>query len=223
MAKAPLPGKVKTRLVPHLSLVEAAEFADCLLKDRLAEMEKLDSCDRALAYSPADARPLFETRCCGPFLLFPQTDGDLGQRIRSIFHQKFAEGYGAIVIIGTDIPDLTKAVVLEGFSQLESKDTDLILGPAEDGGYYLIGMKRLHHELFENIPWSTDSVLRMTTDIARKKGLQLSLLDTLQDIDTIQDIRSYYRWHDRRDDGKTPPDSLTLAYLTRMSDWKISP
>jgi len=217
MAKAPLPGKVKTRLVPHLSPMEAAEFADCLLKDRLAEMTAADNCDCALAYSPADARAVFEARCSSRFLLFPQADGDLGYRMHAIFRQKFADGFGAVIIIGTDIPDLTESVVAEGFSQLVSEDTDLVLGPARDGGYYLIGMKRPHHSLFKNMAWGTTKVLQTTTDIARKEGIRTSFLDTLQDIDTIQDVRSYYRRETDRRRAETSPASSALSYLTRLS------
>lgn len=115
-----------------------------------------------------------------------QPAGDLGHRMQSAFTHAFAEGATAVVIIGTDCPGLTTKHLQEAYAALRTHD--LVLGPATDGGYYLLGMKKAWPELFENKQWSTESVRADTLADAQRLGLQVHLLQELRDVDTADDL-----------------------------------
>ncbi|MEE8397525.1 MAG: TIGR04282 family arsenosugar biosynthesis glycosyltransferase, partial [Desulfobacterales bacterium] len=188
MAKAPVSGQVKTRLCPPLSPGQAAAIYDCFLKDRLREMSDLAGCDRAIAYMPQTAMSRFETYANGSFDIFPQRGNDLGNRMHNIFVDRFREGFVGVVIIGSDSPDLPKSIITESFQRLSCGKTEVVIGPATDGGYYLVGMKRIYPELFADVPWSTDKVLTTTLEIARSLGLRTDLLPEWSDIDTYHNL-----------------------------------
>lgn len=123
----------------------------------------------------------------------PQSVGDLGTRLRSGFEWGFNEG-SLVCAVGTDIPELDRGRVEEAFSSLSDPGgTDLVLGPALDGGYYLLGLRRPAPELFENIPWSTDGVLDATIAQARQLGLTVSSLPPLADVDRAEDLPAEFR------------------------------
>lgn len=213
MAKAPVPGKVKTRLTPAVSSDDAAELSACFLEDRLAEMGMLVGCDRAIAFTPSNAKHCFEKFAGDRFSLFPQKGLDLGARMSNIFKEKRRQGYGGIVLIGSDSPDLPRSIVSEAFDRLVSESVDVILGPAVDGGYYLVGMKQHHPELFEEIPWGTGDVLKTTLEAARKSGIRVACLQTWNDIDTLEDIRRFFHRYEDLPAPKQCPGAITLAYL----------
>ena len=106
--------------------------------------------------------------------------------MRTAFEEGFARGMTKIAIIGTDCPDLDRGIILEAFEKL--LDHDLVFGPAKDGGYYLIGLRRVFPELFRSIPWGTDQVLETTRAISRKLGLSIAYLPELADIDRPSDL-----------------------------------
>ncbi len=120
VAKAPVPGEVKTRLVPHFSPVEAADLFRCFLQDRIKEMGKLKGIDLAIAFTPAAARETFARITRNGFKLFAQKGEDLGQRLNSVFIEKLARGYDAVSIIDSDTPDLPGAIVEQSFRILMS-------------------------------------------------------------------------------------------------------
>ena len=213
MAKAPVPGQVKTRLCPPLSPRQAAAVYDCFLRDRLMEMGDLSDCDRAIAYMPATAAGRFKVYAYGAFAIFSQRGDDLGDRMHNIFIDRFREGYGAVVIIGSDSPDLPKSIVTQSFARLSSESTDVVIGPATDGGYYLVGMKRPYPELFANVPWSTDKVLSATLTIAQSLGIRTALLPAWSDIDTYHDLLVFYQRHERSATVKNQPGAITITYL----------
>ncbi len=124
------------------------------------------------------------------FLLVPQSEGSLGDRLTAAFKQGFASSIGKIVIIGSDCPSLEKEKVLKAIALLDTHD--VVLGPATDGGYYLIGLNQHRPFLFENIPWSTKHVFEKTKAIATHHRLSIALLDTLSDIDMPEDLPLWY-------------------------------
>ncbi|GAB2782314.1 TIGR04282 family arsenosugar biosynthesis glycosyltransferase [Hymenobacter latericoloratus] len=119
----------------------------------------------------------------------PQPPGDLGQKMQAAFAQSFARGAAAVVIIGTDCPGLTTAHLTAAFRALETHD--VVLGPATDGGYYLLGMKQLWPDLFQNKAWSTETVRAATEADVQRLKLSLCLLPELRDVDTAADLRAW--------------------------------
>lgn len=188
MAKAPQAGTVKTRLCPPLSPTEAAELSRCFLLDALDRLRALKGVDLVLAYTPSDGRAFF-AEAAPDFALQPQPEGDLGHRMAGCFEQLLAQGYTEIVLTGSDLPTLPTAYLQQAVHLLSDPHLDVVLGPSEDGGYYLIGMCRLHKELFHAMPWSTDQVFAKTLQRARNKGLQVACVPSWFDIDTVADLK----------------------------------
>lgn len=190
MAKAPIAGRVKTRLVPFLSPEEAAELSRALVLDLLEALSAFKEADLAIAFSPQDAGPWFKETAPPGFSLFPQCGENLGERMGCIFDDFFTRGYRNIVIVGSDLPVFPLRLLEEAFGALEKSDLDLVLGPSRDGGYYLIGMKRAAPGLFRDIPWGGSQVLSATTRRASGLGLKYHLLRSWFDIDTPEDLRT---------------------------------
>jgi rSAM/selenodomain-associated transferase 1 len=196
VAKAPLPGYVKTRLFPFFSPVEAAELYKCFIEDTVVEMRELQGeCDTAIAYTPETAGNAFDFVLLDGFRLFTQNGNDLGERLSNVFTEKLSEGYEAVSIIDSDSPDLPKSLVLESFRLLSSKNSDVVFGPCNDGGYYLVAMKKACPELFTGIPWSTGSVLSMSIKKAERLGMRTALLPCWNDIDTFEDLTEFFKKH----------------------------
>ncbi len=120
-----------------------------------------------------------------------QSSGDLGERLNDAFKSAFNAGMEKVLIIGTDCPDITPAILEQGFEGLDHHD--LVLGPAMDGGYYLIGQQRLIPELLEGISWGTETVLGETKDIAAKLHLKTAFLPELADVDRPEDLKVWYK------------------------------
>ena len=187
-AKRPVPGRVKTRLSPPLSPGEAAELYRCMLLDLLAKGGALAGVDPWLFHEPdAEAAPFFAEVAPG-MPCAPQDGTDLGERMANAF-RRLATGYGGIAIIGTDLPDLPMAYVEEAFRRLDAGEADAVLGPADDGGYYLVAMGELHAELFRDVPWSSEEVLATTLARAEEAGIAVSLLPVWHDVDTVDDLQ----------------------------------
>ena len=118
-----------------------------------------------------------------------QYGNDLGARMLNSFSDQFKMGYSRLIIIGTDCPDLNSELLLNAFNALESHD--IVIGPAADGGYYLLGMSKLYPELFEGVEWSTSEVYGQTVDIISKLGLSFSLMPVLRDLDNEDDLKYF--------------------------------
>ena len=193
-AKAPIPGQVKTRLCPPLTPDEAATLHGSFVLDTLERTKAAVSkfklpLDRYLACAPSSAHVFFkimEER--QSVRVIDQVGDDLGARMNQVFETLFAQKYTQVVIVGTDVPSLPLEQYKQAFTLLGSHD--LVLGPALDGGYYLIGLNRPSPELFTGIPWSTEQVLNLTQEKARALGLRTSLLAPWRDIDTISDLNA---------------------------------
>lgn len=193
-AKAPIPGQVKTRLCPPLTPDEAATLHGSFVLDTLERTKTAVAkfklpIDRYLACAPSATHVFFkimEER--QGVKLIDQVGDDLGARMSQAFETMFARGYQRLLIIGTDIPTLP----LDHFKQTAAllENHDLVLGPALDGGYYLIGLKRPTPELFVDIPWSTDQVLTLTQEKAVTLGLTTALLEPWNDVDTVADLQA---------------------------------
>jgi hypothetical protein len=226
VAKEPLPAQVKTRLCPHLSASRAAELYTLFIQDMVDEMSRLresasdpSSCvSVAIAYTPEESEAAFEAILPVPVPLFPQQGADLGQRLLHVFEKLCGKGYDQVHIINSDSPDMPRSLISESTKLLESPQTDLVLGPCADGGYYLIGLKEPVPELFREIPWSTDRVLEMTLERARTTGLSCALLEPWYDIDTFGDLTLFLeRNRERKGDGYAP-GWRTLKYLSDKTD-----
>ena len=186
--KAPRPGAVKTRLIPALGPATAAGLYRALAEDVLRNTTpRPGDYERLLFFTPTQARAEMEAWFPGAALL-AQQDGDLGARMSAAFDEAFRGGAERVALVGSDVPDLTRDDVLAALASLE--DHDLVLGPARDGGYYLIALERPRAELFRGIAWGTSSVFGATMERASALGLTVRLLDERRDIDTLEDIRA---------------------------------
>lgn len=187
-AKQPLAGKVKTRLTTVLSPEEAAELYRCMLIDTLSKVKRLQTVDIYLFFEgDGDAASYFATIAAGIETL-PQRGNDLGERMMDAFQRTFERGYESVAIIGTDSPDLPVSFIEEAFLSLEDTYLDAVFGPSEDGGYYLLALKRLHAELFKGIGWSSQAVLRESVAMAEKIGMRTTMLSFWHDVDTVADL-----------------------------------
>jgi rSAM/selenodomain-associated transferase 1 len=216
MAKAPVPGKVKTRLTPPFTPQEAVELYKCFLQDRVREMGRLSGIDLAVAYTPADARDTFVQLSGNGFQLFAQKGEDLGRRLNNVFIEKLGQDYAAVSIIDSDTPDLPCAIIEQSFQLLWAGETDTVFGPCDDGGYYLVGMRRPHPELFVDIPWSTAAVLDTTLLRAAELGIRTQLLPVWNDLDTFEDLIDYYARHKRQLPNQHRPGEITFDCVSRM-------
>jgi rSAM/selenodomain-associated transferase 1 len=194
----------------------AANLYRCFLHDRISEISDLNGVDRAIAYTPKNARETFTVMALDGFELFPQRGTGLGERLNNIFLEKLDGGYNAVTIVDSDSPDLPKSLIKESFQLLLSKQAEVVFGPCHDGGYYLVGMRKPHPELFRNIPWSTENVLSVTLKKARKMGLNVKLLSTWNDLDTFKDLLEFYNKYKDRPLSKDWAASKTFSFLSRL-------
>lgn len=192
MAKAPIPGYAKTRLIPLLGPGGAAAFQQRMIVDTFHRTCLGDVWHTELHCAPDAEHPVFRELASHGAKLLPQTLGDLGVRMASAFASVLANSAHA-VMIGTDCPLLDRQMVAAAFLALKSGQ-DVVLGPADDGGYYLIGMSVVIPVLFSNMPWSTPEVLDRSLQAINRQGLRVKLLETLGDIDTPQDYARYQQF-----------------------------
>jgi rSAM/selenodomain-associated transferase 1 len=215
-AKAPIPGEVKTRLCPPLTPDEAATLhgsfvLDMLERTTLAVAKLQLLFHRYLACAPSSALVYFkimEER--QSVRLLDQVGEDLGQRMHRTFIDLFAKGYKQVIIVGTDVPTLPLSVYQDALAILGR--SDLVLGPALDGGYYLIGLKRPAEQLFTGMPWSTDQVLAVTQQKAKTLGLSIELTTAWRDVDTIADLQSLIA--ECQEDNKKSKQGRTFSERT---------
>ena len=186
MAKASVAGTVKTRLVPPLTHAEAAKLNTSCLADIAANI--LAAAARApihgfAAYHPSGSEGFFDDLLPEGFKLLPPREPTLG---RSLFHAArdlFASGYASVCLVNGDSPTLPTELLCEAVRRLQEPGDRVVLGPAADGGYYLIGLKHFHERLFEAIDWSTERVYRQTLMRAGEIGLPVAALAEWYDVD----------------------------------------
>lgn len=185
----PEPGLVKTRLIPALGQEGAAELQRHMTRQTLKMAEDLSKkypVEVEVHFTGGDSGKMQQMfGVAFPYL--PQSAGDLGKRMLFSFRQAFRLGWPKVIIIGSDCPGVSSDLMVQAFTGLEGHD--LVLGPARDGGYYLIGLRRATPALFKAIPWGTDEVLARTKTIAEELKLTALLLETLADIDRPEDLQ----------------------------------
>jgi len=194
MAKAPRLGQVKTRLIPPLTPEGAMSLNMCFLRDvteNICLAARTAPIQGFIAYAPAGTEKLFNgvlaagTRFVladGSLEMLPQVHG-LGRSLLHAARALFAQGYQSVCLLNSDSPTLPTAMLRETVEALSTPGERIVLGPAEDGGYYLLGMKAAHVHLFEGIRWSTEHVAAETLERARKLGLEAVTLPPWYDVD----------------------------------------
>jgi rSAM/selenodomain-associated transferase 1 len=196
IAKAPREGEVKTRLSGALSPPEARRLYVAFLSDTFALMEDVreerENLGLALCYTPEGEEAAFEDVEREGSLMIPQRGENLGERLTNCFADLFDLGFESVVVIGADSPTLPGEYVFDAFECFETDD-DVVVGPADDGGYYLVGMRKLHRRIFEDIPWGAAGVLDATIERAREAELNLVLLPEWRDVDTPEDFERLKR------------------------------
>ena len=188
MARAPVPGRVKTRLCPPLTPEEAADFYDCLLRDVVGDLSRSERWDTWVAYAER-SRDYFLKLGERRVALLPQRGASLGDRMHAVFVDLRRAGYRQVVLVGSDVPTLAGASVRAACEALERDRCDVAIGPAHDGGYYLMGLSRPVEGLFRGVFWSTGSVLDQTLARARELGLRTHLVAAEYDIDVAEDMQ----------------------------------
>ena len=181
----PEPGRVKTRLIPVLGPEGAAQLHHRLTAETLSWASGLAG-ERPMSLDvcfDGGTVELMSARFGSGLNYVPQVDGDLGAKLIAATESMD----GPTVLIGTDCPDLGPDIVLNAFEALQS--ADLVLGPASDGGYYLIGLNRPTPQVFTDIPWGTDQVCHLTNQVATAAGFSVALLPMLDDLDRPEDLR----------------------------------
>jgi hypothetical protein len=186
MAKAPRPGKVKTRLAPPLSLDQSAAINICFLQDTTANISAVAASGNAagiISYTPIGDEALFDNLFPRGFALIPQRGDGFGERLLATAEDLLACGYGSVCLIDSDSPTVPAAAFEQAVSELAKPGDRVVLGPSHDGGYYLIGLKRAHAEVFANISWSTSTVFAETVAAAKAANLEVVTLPLWYDVD----------------------------------------
>jgi hypothetical protein len=181
VAKRPTAGQTKTRLSPPLTPEQAAGLYECFLLDTLDLMRQVPGVQPVVAYLPAEAQAFF-SRQAPDFEHFVQSGSDLGARLDNALNEYLRRGYRHVAIMNSDGPTLPLACLVAAFEALAG-DADVVLGPAEDGGYYLIGLKRPAPRLLREVRMSTPHAAAETLALAAEDGLEVALLPTWYDVD----------------------------------------
>ncbi len=184
----PEPGKTKTRLIPALGTVGAANLQRQMTEHTLSQVKQLQASTAIsleVRFAGGDSQ-LMQDWLGSDLIYQSQGEGDLGKRMMRSLLYAFQKNAEQVVIIGTDCPGVNAEILATAFKQLHA--FDLVLGPAVDGGYYLIGMRQLFAELFTNIDWGTSQVFAQTLEIAQKLNLSVFYLPTLADVDRPEDL-----------------------------------
>jgi hypothetical protein len=195
MTKAPQAGRVKTRLVPPLTPEEAAELSKCFLRDTatailracsyrpVADGGKTARAVGLAVYTPVGAESAYTDILPSDFSLLPQRGDKFGERLYFAVEDLFKCGFEAVCLIDSDSPTVPAENFAEAVELLSIGQDRVVLGPSDDGGYYLIGVKKPHRHLFEQIDWSTERVFNQTIQRAKEVGLEIQLLPTGYDVD----------------------------------------
>ncbi len=188
MAKAPVAGAVKTRLVPPLTAEQAAQFYRALLVDQFEHLSNIAGAVRYVFFAPADAETALREIAGTDYAYLPQSDGDLGARMAQVFVDLWQRGHRNIALIGSDLPALPLEYLDQAFARMASAQSRVVLGPSQDGGYYLVGMNQPTPEIFSGMSWSHERVLTDTTARLNDLGVSFSLLPTWFDVDRAEDF-----------------------------------
>ena len=186
MTKAPQAGRVKTRLTPPLSPEEAAALNTCFLRDTAAAIAQTADGKRAqgiAVYTPVGAEAAYAGILPDNFQLVPQRGEAFGERLAAATGDLIRLGFDSLCLIDSDSPTVPKIAFAQALDFLARAEDSVVLGPSDDGGYYLVGLKKLHRRLFDGIDWSTERVLEQTIEAAREIELPVHLLPPWYDVD----------------------------------------
>ncbi len=182
--KHPTPGRVKTRIAKDIGAVRAARIYSAMAEavvETIAGQHPFH-----IFYDPPEKKNEIAQWLGFRENLIAQRGNSLGEKISNAIDDCLAGGSRKVVVIGTDCIELTSAIVKDSFKKLD--EADAVIGPCEDCGYYLIGLKQNHTKIFEGIDWSTDKVMHQTLEKMEKLSLKTSLLEQLRDIDSVEDL-----------------------------------
>ncbi|MEW6720047.1 MAG: TIGR04282 family arsenosugar biosynthesis glycosyltransferase [Thermodesulfobacteriota bacterium] len=210
MGKAPMAGRVKTRLCPPLTPGDAAALCACMLEDTVSEMASLRGVRRYLFIDPPGAAGNLRAPPYDAFETFPQRGRNLGERMAHAAEIAFRRGAKAVTIVGADCPTLSAARVRLAFQEL-GRGAGVVLGPARDGGYYLVGLSGPDTRLFRGIGWGTPAVLSETAERLRAAGTPFAFLPPERDIDIPQDLAAFRAWAKTR---RVPACPRTRSWVT---------
>ena len=240
MTKAPQAGRVKTRLVPPLTPEEAAELNKCFLRDTVAAISSVCSrrpvaaaissaCSRRpvgdegktassspiAVYTPVGAESAYTDVLPADFSLLPQRGDKFGERLFFAVEDLFKCGFDSLCLIDSDSPTVPAESFEQAVELLSTSEDRVVLGPSDDGGYYLIGVKKPHRHLFEQIDWSTERVLNQTMQRATEIGIEVKLLPTGYDVDDDASLRRLCNelLGEQGDDSAAPSTRKFLAGL----------
>jgi hypothetical protein len=223
MCKAPQPGRAKTRLAARIGAVSAAKLSECFLRDVAAAIDSLpDNLGRKGygVYAPAGTEPELKRLFPSSFSLLLQVDAEFGNVLHGAVRDLLVIGHDCAVLVNGDSPTLPPALLAAAVETMRQDGDRMVLGPASDGGYYLIGLKRPHRRLFEEIAWGTDAVAEQTLERASEIGLETVTLPEWYDVDdaeTLGWLRSELAGCSTRfRNGGTAP--ATRAYLAQMAE-----
>ena len=243
MTKAPQAGRVKTRLVPLLTPEEAAELNKCFLRDTAAAISGTCSprpvgdaengvethashSDAATAtrgiavYTPVGAESVYTDILSSDFSLLPQRGDKFGERLYFAIEDLFECGFDSVCLIDSDSPTVSAEHFAKAVELLSTTEDRVVLGPSDDGGYYLIGVKKPHRQLFEQIDWSTERVLNQTMQRATELGLEVQLLPSGYDVDDAASLRRLCNelLGEQLDDSVAPNTRRFLAELVEHNE-----
>lgn len=185
IAKRPTPGQTKTRLTPPLTSEQASALYECFLRDTIDIVRAVPDVARLINYLPPTEADYFR-QLAPEFGLIPQVGNSLGERLDNVLTHCLADGYRQAVVMDSDSPTLPPAYLTQAFEELEH--AEVVLGPCDDGGYYLIGLTRPQPRLLLEVPMSTASVLTDTLALAAELKLRVALLPTWYDVDTAAEL-----------------------------------
>lgn len=213
MAKAPLAGTVKTRLQPFLSAGQCAALAACLLSDTINKAKSSENQNLIIAYSPAGEKKYFNKFAHQKTSFIEQKGNNLGEKMFSAFEFAFAQNTDAAVMIGTDSPTFPVDFIEQAFEFLET-NSDAVLGKTEDGGFYLIGLRRLDKRIFEAVEWSSTKTFAQVRENIMNLGWHLREVPAWYDVDEPQDLEQLKREfsHNKNAQKRAPH---TSKWLTR--------
>jgi rSAM/selenodomain-associated transferase 1 len=214
MTKAPWAGAVKTRLQPPLTPEEAAELNVCFLRDTADAICRVRGQAGGVAvYTPPGAEEVYQPILPPSFSLIAQRGESFGERLSLAVEDLLRVGFESCCLIDSDSPTVPSAVFTEAVAALQTIRDCVVLGPSQDGGYYLIGMKKLHLRVFQGIDWSTEKVLAQTIERARETGLTTCLLPEGFDVDDRTTLR---RLCDELLGHESDRAPATKAFLTNL-------
>ena len=211
--KYPTIGEVKKRLLKDLDSDFVTVLYKHFISDLLSTIKKLDI-ELKICFYPPDSERKILSLLGKRYCYIPQNGYDLGERMKNSFDRVFKEGYNKVVLIGSDIPDLPSDFITKSFNALQLND--VVIGPSNDGGYYLIGFNKESYNplIFQDIKWSTENVFKDTMQILNKSKSTIYILPEWNDIDTIDDLKLLYH----RNKSTNFHSSKTMSFLTKYKN-----